>query len=92
MRQSHFATDGRSVSMFWCGAPSGAHDQMFVNCSTVTVLSCSGALSNERAGHIWIVGCFVVYAVGVAFKESRLVLPRASSFNCSCKIGKYFLI
>jgi hypothetical protein len=31
--QSHFATDGRSVSM------SGAHDQMFVNSLKVTVLS-----------------------------------------------------
>jgi hypothetical protein len=37
--QSHFATDGRSVSMSWCRAPSGAHDQMFVNFLKVTVLS-----------------------------------------------------
>jgi hypothetical protein len=29
--QSHFATDGRSVSMSWYLAPSGAHVQMFVN-------------------------------------------------------------
>jgi hypothetical protein len=33
--QSHFATDGRSVSMSWCRAP----DQMFVNSLKVTVLS-----------------------------------------------------
>jgi hypothetical protein len=47
---SHFATDGRSVSMSWCRAPSEAHDQTFVNCLTVTVLSYSGALSDERSG------------------------------------------
>jgi hypothetical protein len=38
--QSHSATDGRSVSVSWCRAPSKALDQMFVNCLTVTVLSC----------------------------------------------------
>jgi hypothetical protein len=37
--QSHFATDGRSVSMSWCRVPSGAHDQMFVNSLKFTVLS-----------------------------------------------------
>jgi hypothetical protein len=37
--QSHFATDGRSVSMSWCRAPSVAHDQIFVNSLKVTVLS-----------------------------------------------------
>jgi hypothetical protein len=47
--QSHFATDARSVGMSSCRAPSGAHDQMFVNCFTVTVLSYSGALSDERS-------------------------------------------
>jgi hypothetical protein len=43
-------TDGRSVSMSWCQAPSGAHDQMVVNCLAVTVLSYSGSLSDERSG------------------------------------------
>jgi hypothetical protein len=27
---SHIATDGQSVSKFWCRAPSGAHDQIFI--------------------------------------------------------------
>jgi hypothetical protein len=36
--------------MSWYQAPSEAHDQMFVNCLTVTVLSHSGALSDERSG------------------------------------------
>jgi hypothetical protein len=35
-RQKHFASDGQSVGMSWCGAP-------------VTVLSCSGAFSDERS-------------------------------------------
>jgi hypothetical protein len=48
--QDHFATDGRSVSMSWCRAPSGAHDPIFLNCLTATVLSCSGALSDEMSG------------------------------------------
>jgi hypothetical protein len=47
--QSRFTTDGLSVSMCWCRAPSGAHDQIFVNCLTGTVLSYSGALSDERS-------------------------------------------
>jgi hypothetical protein len=29
--QSYVATDGRSVSKSWCRAPSGAHDQIFIN-------------------------------------------------------------
>jgi hypothetical protein len=48
--QSHFATDGRSVSISWCRAPLGAHDQMFVNSLKDTVLSYSCALSDERSG------------------------------------------
>jgi hypothetical protein len=35
--------------MSWCRAPSGAHDQIFVNSLPVTVLSCSRALSDERS-------------------------------------------
>jgi hypothetical protein len=36
--------DRWSVSMFWC------HDQMFVTCLTIAVLSCSGVLSDEMSG------------------------------------------
>jgi hypothetical protein len=28
--QSHIATANRSVSLSWCRAPSGAHDQIFI--------------------------------------------------------------
>jgi hypothetical protein len=28
--QSHISTDGQSVSLSWCRAPAGAHDQIFV--------------------------------------------------------------
>jgi hypothetical protein len=40
--QSHITTDGQSVCLSWCRAPSGAHDQIFVHCLTVTVLSMGG--------------------------------------------------
>jgi hypothetical protein len=29
-RQCHIATNGQSVSKFWCRTPSGAHDQIFI--------------------------------------------------------------
>jgi hypothetical protein len=29
--QSHISTDGLSVCLSWCRAPSGAHDQILVN-------------------------------------------------------------
>jgi hypothetical protein len=28
--QSHVTTDGQSVGLSWCRAPSGAHDQIFI--------------------------------------------------------------
>jgi hypothetical protein len=48
--QSHIATDGQSVCLSWCRAPSGAHDQILV--TVWQLLSCSweGALSDERMG------------------------------------------
>jgi hypothetical protein len=30
VRVSHIATDGQSVCVSWCRAPSGVHDQIFV--------------------------------------------------------------
>jgi hypothetical protein len=47
---SQFTTDSPSVSMSWCRAPSGAHDQIVIDCLTVAVLSCTCALSYERSG------------------------------------------
>jgi hypothetical protein len=46
--QSHIAADGQSVSLSWCRAPSGAHDQILV--TVWQLLSCpwEGALSDER--------------------------------------------
>jgi hypothetical protein len=40
--QSYITTDGQSVCVSWCRAQSGAHDQIFVHCLTVTVLSMGG--------------------------------------------------
>jgi hypothetical protein len=42
--------DWQSVSMFWCRAPSGTRDQIFVKYLTAMILSYSGALSDERLG------------------------------------------
>jgi hypothetical protein len=48
--QGHIATDGQSVCLSWCRAPSGAHDQILV--TVWQLLSCpwEGALSDERTG------------------------------------------
>jgi hypothetical protein len=47
---SHIATDGQSVSLSLCRAPSGAHDRTFV--TVWQLLSCpwEGVLSDERTG------------------------------------------
>jgi hypothetical protein len=37
--QSYITTDGQSVCVSWCRAPSGTHDQIFIYCLTVTVFS-----------------------------------------------------
>jgi hypothetical protein len=41
--QSHIATDGQSVCLSWCRAPSGPHDQILV---TVLCIGGGGALSD----------------------------------------------
>jgi hypothetical protein len=48
--QSHIATDGQSVCLSWCRAPSGAHDQILI--TGWQLLSCpwEGAVSDERTG------------------------------------------
>jgi hypothetical protein len=48
--QSHISTDGQSVCLSWCRAPSGAHYQILV--TVWQLLSCpwEGALSDERTG------------------------------------------
>jgi hypothetical protein len=48
--QSHIATDGQSVCLSWCRAPSGAHDQILL--TVWQLLSCpwEGTLSDERTG------------------------------------------
>jgi hypothetical protein len=48
--QSHIATDGQSVCLSWCRAPSGAQDQILI--TVCQLLSCpwEGALSDESTG------------------------------------------
>jgi hypothetical protein len=51
--------------------PSGAYDQIFITCVTVTVLFLWGALSDERSG------LFFVYAAGPCQRSlSRVRVPR----------------
>jgi hypothetical protein len=54
---SHIATDGQSVCLSWCQAPSGAHDQILV--TVWQFLSClgEGALSDERVGLSFVRAC-----------------------------------
>jgi hypothetical protein len=48
--QSHIATDGQSVCLSWCRAPSGAHDQILVTVLQLLSSPWEGALSDERTG------------------------------------------
>jgi hypothetical protein len=54
---SHFTTDGQSVRLSWCRAPSGAHDQILV--TAWQFLSClgEGALFDERVGLSFVRVC-----------------------------------
>jgi hypothetical protein len=74
--QSQFTTDGPSVSMSWCRAPSGAHGQIVVNCLTVAVLSCSCALSDERSVRQLPARLFSTYAKPPS--STRLLYPSLS--------------
>jgi hypothetical protein len=42
------ATDGQSVSLSWCRAPSGAHDQILITVWQLRSCPWEGALSDER--------------------------------------------
>jgi hypothetical protein len=50
--QSHITTDGQSVCLSSCRDPSGAHDQIFVHCLTVTVLSMGGRPLRREGGSV----------------------------------------
>jgi hypothetical protein len=55
--ESHIATDGRSVSLSWCWAPSGTRDQILVTVRQLQFSACE-ALSDKRTGlsfvsHSW---------------------------------------
>jgi hypothetical protein len=53
--QSYIATDGQSLCLSWCWAPSGTRDQIFV--TLWELLSCpwgGGALSDERTGRSFV--------------------------------------
>jgi hypothetical protein len=54
--QSHITTDGQSVCLSWCRAPSRDHDQIFVECLTVIVSFMEGCLSDDMVGLfcVWV--------------------------------------
>jgi hypothetical protein len=71
LSESHFTTDGRSVSMSWC---------MFANCLTVTVLSCSVALSDKRSG--LFIGGRLTHQLAITPPHG----PRKKHFFCSSAV------
>ena len=81
--QSHIATDGQSVSKFWCQAPSGAHDQIFITLK-VKVLFLLGAISNERTGLSF------VHAAGPCQRSFSVLSSHiflASGWSTLCNLG-----
>jgi hypothetical protein len=48
--QSHITTDGQSVSLSWCRAPSWAHDQILITVWQLLPCPWEGALSDEMTG------------------------------------------
>jgi hypothetical protein len=47
--QSHIATDGHSVCLSWCRAPSGAHDQILLTLWQLLSCPLKDALSDESS-------------------------------------------
>jgi hypothetical protein len=77
--QSHIATDGRSVSKFWCRALSWAHDQLSISVLNLRFCFLRGALSDERTGLSF------VYAAGPCQRS----LPRV---RVPWHSGPYFTV
>jgi hypothetical protein len=78
--QSYIRTDGRSISKFWCRAPSGAHDQRFI---VVRVLrSCFCGAPSLTRGRVCILYMLLVLASAVFLGSSSLDL--ATIFYCLC--------
>jgi hypothetical protein len=58
--QSHIATDGQSVSKYWCRAPSGTHDKIFsYYYLTVMVLFLWGRPLWREDGSVCCICCWV---------------------------------
>jgi hypothetical protein len=77
-----FTTDGPSVSMSWCRAPSGAHDQMV--CSLARRVADSYPLSASRArsnGKLALLGAAMIGGTVLAGYPSEVVFLQSASFN-----------
>jgi hypothetical protein len=69
--QSYIMTDGKSASLSWCQAPSGAQDQILL--LSVTGLLMWGTLSNERMSV-----SFTIAAGSCQRSHSGVRVPRGS--------------
>jgi hypothetical protein len=76
--QSHVATDGQSVSKPRCGAPSGAHDQIFITAWQLRSWFC-GAPSLTR-GRVCL--CICYWPLPVQSFSGRCPLGLATVFYC----------
>jgi hypothetical protein len=69
----HVATDGQSVSMSWCRAPSGSHDQMFVTVWRLLLclygaLSLTGGRVCRLSVRVCILSCLSVHIEVFTFR------------------------
>jgi hypothetical protein len=54
--QSHIATDGQSLCLSWCRAPTGAHDQMFLLVWKLLPCPCGApSLTRDRVCHLSVI-------------------------------------
>jgi hypothetical protein len=88
---SQFTTDSPSVCMSWCRAPSGAHDQIVINCLTVAVLSCRGP--SLTGGRVCLLSVIVqrlgqhVHELFTVFMSHMLDIYTIYTSPCQSRLG-----
>jgi hypothetical protein len=68
--QNRIVTDGQSVSKSWCGATSGAHDQIFL--TQWQLRSCSCAAPSLTRGRVCLLYMLLVLASAVILGSESL--------------------
>jgi hypothetical protein len=85
--QSHFTTDGQSVSPSWCQAPSGAHDQIFIYLFFESYCPVyMGPLSDERTGLSFVCEPCLRFHVHLGVFSFRYCLAGASILSFLSKL------